>query len=446
MLYSYEAKDSTGRTVTGTVEAENERAAANQILSQGYFLLRLTVAPQPQLVPAGRPVPPPQQGYAPTASPYYAAQSMAPPSAATPDMAYDPAGSLDRRPVNPFPDPPKGLGQLFVERVIFPIWSGSSLRDMAVLYRQLAALLNAGVSIPQSLQTLIAQGASGQLRKSLMLMSATVQSGGQLSEAMAKFPWIFHESHLAMIKAGEIHGGVDIMCRRLADRLEQEYSLRQSVKREIVMPILTLFAFFLFPPLFLIFMGNVHGYVQAAVVPLAQFWAFVAAVYCLSRWMSQVRIVTDTIYSFIPMIGGVVKMLAFARFSRTIATLYASGIIVTTGIKYAADACGNAYIGGKIMRALDYLEQGYGITDALAATRVFPPMVISMLSTSETTGSLDVLMDKVADFYDSEAALRLHQVCVSIGAIATVLMGIKVLLLLISFYTGYFNNLLNAGD
>jgi type IV pilus assembly protein PilC len=450
MLYSYEAKDGSGRTVTGTVDAEEERAAANQILSQGYFLMRLKPAPnqvhagaavRPNQGPADMPV---RQTFprADESAPYYAAA----PSVAMPEMAYAPGTAGYAQTANPFPEPPKSAGRVFVERVIYPIWSGVSLRDLAVLYRQLAALLNAGVSIPQSLQTLVAQGTRGQLKQSLTEMIQIVQSGGQLSDAMRRFPWIFHESHLAMITAGEQTGGLDTMCRRLADRLEQEYSVRQTVKKEMVMPILTLFAFFLLPPLFLFFVGNARGYYETAVVPLLQFFGVVGVIYACSRWLAQVRIITDTIYALLPIIGGVVRLLTYARFARTLATLYASGILVNVGIKYAADASGNTYIGRKILKSLDYLERGYGITDALAATRAFPPMVISMLSTSEHTGSLDVLMDKVADFYDAEAAVKLHQVCVSVGALATVIMGIKVLILLTKFYGGYYNSLLNMGD
>jgi|GEM_PF-518474 len=443
MLFSYEAKDSTGRTVTGTVDAQTEREAANQILTQGYFLMKLATAT------ADRSAAQPVKAVQPQAAPYYAAPAAqtAPPSASIPGMGYTP-GAQQPAYGNyvPLGDPPKTAGQVFLERVIYPVWSGVSMRDLAVLYRQLSALLNAGVSIPNSLQTLIAQGARGQLRTALERMSRTVISGGQLSDAMTPMPWIFHPSHLAMIKSGELNGGLDIMFRRLADRLEQEDTLRSSVKREMFVPILTLFAFFLLPPLFWVFLGMAKMYVQEAIIPLCQVFGVAGLVYIGTRLLSQVRIITDSIFAILPVTGKVIKMLTMARFSRTLATLYASGIMITTGIAYSADASGNEYYARRIKKALPYIEQGYGLTDALGATRVFPPMVMSMLSTSEQTGSLDILMDKVADFYEAEVAITLHKVSISLGVLATIVMAIKVLLILIKFYTGYFNGLLNMTE
>ena len=134
-------------------------------------------------------------------------------------------------------------------------------------------------------------------------------------------------------------------------------------------------------------------------------------------------------------------MVALARFARALASLYSAGVAIPEALEAAAAATGNAYMARRMVSAVPALQGGRGITEALAATDIFPPMVVSMLGTGEQTGGLDMTMDKVAEYYEQEAAVRLHQLSVTLGAVALIIAGIRVAIVVGNFYTGYFNHM-----
>jgi len=403
MIYSYQAKDRGGRTVTGALDAPDERQAAQEIRDLGYFPMRL--APQ-------------QNG-----------------AAVFPSQAGLPQRRAEKAPAMP-------LGRWLLVHLVYPLWSGVGLRDMALLYRQFSAMINAGVPIYQCLTSLTQQTSNGILRGMLSRISARVQEGEMLTVATAEFPWVFNDFHQAMISAGEQSGRLDIMMGRLASALEQEYALRGVIKREMWYPCLTLLASFLVPPVVdLVVYHSVRLYFHDAIVPLLDFLGIVAALYVLTRLASQFKATYDGLIANLPPIGGVVRMIGLARFARVMASLYAAGVSIPEALRGAAAATGNAYLARRMMSAIPSLQGGRGITEALQATHVFPPLVLSMLGTGEQTGSLDMTMDKVAEYYEQESAVRLHQICVFFGAILTVVVGIRVCMMLIKFYTGYFDRM-----
>ena len=382
----------------------------------GYFPMRLA----------------PQQGGAATLSP----QNEAPFGGAPSGQA---GGEFARR-------APSSVNWLLAH-LIYPVWSRVGLRDLALLYRQFSAMLNAGVPIYQCLTSLTQQTSNGRLRTYLSRISARVLAGAMLTEAFAEFPWVFTDFHRAMIAAGEKSGRLDVMMSRLASALEQEYALRAVIKRELTYPGLTLLASFLVPPVvYLVVKHDVRMYFRLAILPLLDVGVVALAVFILTRLASQFKVFYDGIIAHMPPIGGVVRMIALARFSRVIASLYAAGVSIPEALRSAAAATGNAYMERRMISAVPALQGGHGIAEALVATRIFPPMVVSMLGTGEQTGSLDMTMDKVAEYYEQESAVKLHQVCVTLGAIATVIVGIRVLMILIQFYTGYFDQMNNMAD
>ena len=411
MIYSYQAKDPSGRTVTGSLDAPDERQAAQEIRDMGYFPMRLA----------------PQQGGAATLTP----QNGAPFYGVPPQRA----AQSPARPARP-------LGRWLLAKLVYPIWSGVGLRDLALLYRQFSAMLNAGVPIYQCLTSLTQQSGNSRLRNYLMQISARVLEGEMLTEAFAEFPWVFTDFHRAMIGAGEQSGRLDVMMSRLASALEQEYALRAVIKRETTWPILTLVGSFLLPPVVdLVILHNVRLYAHDALLPLFYLVVIVLGVFVLTRLLSQFKLAYDGLLAHLPGIGNVVRMVGLARFSRVMGSLYAAGVSIPEALRAAAAATGNAYMERRMVSAVPALQGGRGIAEALVATRIFPPMVVSMLGTGEQTGSLDMTMDKVAEYYEQESAVKLHQLCVSLGALITVIVGIRVLLVLIQFYTGYFDKM-----
>ena len=412
MIYSYQAKDQTGRTVTGSLDAPDERRAAQEIRDMGYFPMRLA----------------PQSGGAATLAPETGSPfGGAPPRRETARTA----------PSAPW----------LLVRLVYPIWSGVGLRDLSLFYRQFSAMLGAGVPIYQCLTSLTQQASNGRLRTYLSRISARVLEGAMLTEAFAEFPWVFTDFHRAMIAAGEKSGRLDVMMSRLASALEQEYALRAVIKRETTWPVMTLVGSFLIPPLMdLVVLHSIRLYVHDALLPLLYWGAAILGVFVLTRLLSQFKVAYDALLAHLPGIGGVVRMIGLARFSRVMASLYAAGVSIPEALRAAAAATGNAYMENRMVSAVPALQGGRGIAEALVATRIFPPMVVSMLGTGEQTGSLDMTMDKVAEYYEQESAVKLHQLCVSLGALITMIAGIRVLQELIKFYTGYFDKMNTMAD
>ena len=407
MIFSYQAKDNTGRTITGSLDAPDERRAAQDIREMGYFPMRLA----------------PQRG-------------------GTAALERDSGAPLSATPLTYHQRSRISFGQWLLVNFVWPIWTGVGLRDMALMYRQFSAMLNAGVPIYQGLTTLTRQTSNGVLRGCLRTISERIQQGEMLTEAMAKFPWVFKEFHLAMIAAGEQTGQLDVMMSRLSSALEQEYALRNSIRRELQMPIATLLMSFLLPPVVDVIVLHDPGlYYREAVAPLLLAGAVVAALFVTGRLLSQFKVFYDGILVYVPAVGGAIRMIALARFSRAIASLYAAGVAIPEALKFAAAATGNAFLAKRMMSAIPSIMAGRGIAESLMATNVFPPMVISMVGTGEQTGGLDATMDKVAEYYEQESAVRLHQLGVTLGVVAMVIAGIRVAIVAGNFYTGYFNKM-----
>jgi type IV pilus assembly protein PilC len=421
MLYSYQAKDQSGRTVTGALDADSERQAAQEIRDMGYFPMRLA----------------PQQGGAAAFSPHsnsgQAGQNNS--QAALDRSALNgTVGMLPRKKTSPW--------LWLLAHLVFPLFSGVSLRDMALMYRQFAAMLGAGVPIYQCLTSLVQQTGNSVLRRHLQRITSCVQEGEMLTVAMGEAPWIFTDFQRAMISAGEVSGRLDTMMGRLSSALEQEYTLRNSIKKEMFEPIATLLLSFLLPPLVLVVVAHdIHAYLVQAVYPLLDTAAVVLAVYVVGKLLSQFKFAFDAVIYSLPGIGGAVRMISVARFARALSSLYASGVGIPEAIRFSAAATGNEFLARRMTSAIPAIMGGQGIADSLAATRVFPSMVVSMLQTGEQTGGLDMTMDKVAEYYEQESIVRLHQVCVTLRTAAMIIAGIRVLMILIQFYTGYWNKM-----
>ncbi len=413
MIYSYQAKDRQGRTVTGALDAPDERQAAHEIREMGYFPMR--VAAQAGAVSSGN------GGYAGPAA-----------------YAPRPAGAGYSVPAAP----PMSVGRWLMVHLVYSFWSGVGLRDMALMYRQFAAMLGAGVPIYQALSTLAAQTSNTTLRRILARIAARVQNGEKLTLAMAEFPWVFTEFHRAMIYAGEQSGRLDVMMNRLSAALEQEYGLRAIIKKETWYPAFTLVASFLLPPIVdLVVHNDLRLYFHDALLPLLQAALVALAIAVATKVASQFKLFYDTLIAHLPPLAGAVRMIALARFARVLSSLYAAGLPIPEMLKGAAAATGNAYMERRMISAIPAIEGGRGLTEALRATRVFPPLVLSMLATGEQTGSLDMTMDKIAEYYEAESATRLHQLAVALGAFAMMIVGVRVLIVLAKSYGAYWNNM-----
>lgn len=396
--FHYEAKDTNGRTVSGIIEAAEPRGAAGALREQGLWATRI----EPMGV-AARP-------------------------ADTGDT--DPPGAQQRIDIAPF-------------LISVP------LPTMAMMYRQFATLMDAGVPIGQAMETLSRQTNHPRLKSLLRECAEAVNAGQPLSTVLERHPSTFTSIQLELVRAGETSGNIDIMAHRIADYLEKEIEVRRRLKRETLYPKIVLFVAGLVTLLL--------GFLSAGTKGLIGQLTFAALVggtvfagWWLARYLNQFPALGarwDHLKLLIPGTGGVTRRYATARFTRALGTLYAGGVLIPRAMEAAARACGNRAIGQQILTNVGSLNTGGGIAEMLERSALLSPMAVQMARTGEQTGSLDDMMEKVADYLESEADTKSHQLAVFAGVAALLIAGMVVLYIAVSFYGGQMNTLIkNTGE
>jgi type IV pilus assembly protein PilC len=392
-LYLYTAKDGSGNQTTGSVEAETDSNAVSRLREQGLWVTDLRET--------GRRLSGPKQ-----------------------IRQEDSIGHRLKSPVSP--------------------------KDLSLFYRQLHTLLNSGVALYRSLE-MLSQGAqtpNPHLRRATGFLAQHILEGGRLSEAMARFPRIFDRMQVRMVEAGEAGGVLVDIFRRLSEYLEREHHIRSEVSRKTLYPKLVLILLMFVLPI------NMPLTVQGYVTDLTRIllWVFglgiplwlVGRLFFTSRGGRETF---DQVKLAFPVVGKLIRKMAVARFARSFAALYGAGVPIASALAMSGEASGNYVLEQQSRRIVPALERGMPIAQVLEATRFFPPMFTGMVATGESTGSLDTMLDKAADFYEEEASHATQQLVVTLGVVLLIIVAIFVAIKVISFYAGYIGGIMNnAGE
>lgn len=299
------------------------------------------------------------------------------------------------------------------------------LRDLAIFARQFATMINAGLSLLRGLNILSQQTENQMLAKAIAAVRDDVERGSSLSAAMTKHPKIFSPLFVALTRAGETGGQLDVVLLKVADNYEIEYRLRQTIKSAMTYPIVvmgmaamlvTVMLLFIVPTFAEMF-SSLGGTLplptrillavsqQARfIVPLAVALAIVGRiVYKRSRAANaDVRLRTDQFKLKTPVFGDLFQKIALSRFARTLALLLRAGVPVLQALDIVADASGNEVMARAAQDVKESVRTGESVAGPLESHEIFPPMVVQMISVGEDTGALDAMLDKIADFYDAE--------------------------------------------
>lgn len=300
-----------------------------------------------------------------------------------------------------------------------------TIKDLALFSRQLATLVNAGVSMVRSLGVLTDQCSNGKLKVALKKILDDVQEGSAFSDALRKHPKIFDHLYCAMIQAGEAGGVLDDVLNRLAQLLEDAARLANKIKSAMTYPVVvTIIATLIFVgmckfiiPVFSGVFKQLGGELPAftqMLVNISNFlndWTFwlipggVIAFIAIYKWLystPQGRWYIDSMFLKLPLFGDLVIKTAVARFSRTFGSLARAGVPILSSLEITSDTAGNVVVSKAIDMARESVKEGGMIAPALEKTEVFPPMAIQMISIGEETGEMDKMLMKVADFYENE--------------------------------------------
>lgn len=340
-------------------------------------------------------------------------------------------------------------------------WWRANAKNMSLYFRQLQALLKSGTALAQALNAVAQSAPSKPLREASLEMARRTAKGDVWSEQMREYPGLFSPLALAMIRSGEAGGFLDVACGKLADYAEHDHHIQQVIARETWYPKMVIFAaiFILnIPPLVVAIMKGqpvgpaILGYLLGIALPLSViFLVWLATngkkfIMPLARHLRPLTIVIDQIKLLTPVVGKTVRNLAVAKFCRAFAALNAAGLGVATSFELAGEACGNTAIASRIREIIPKVEQGQGITDALAATRQFQPVVLQMMRTGEVSGNFDEQLNSVAEFMEQEGESSIRKSMVVLGILALLAVAAMVGYYVINFYVGYFNNIFNMAE
>ncbi len=335
------------------------------------------------------------------------------------------------------------------------------LKDLAVYSRQLSVLIDAELPLIQSLNTLAAQTKNRYFRSVINKVKEDVEAGSTLNQAMRKHPKVFDDLYCNLVASGEQSGSLDIMLRRLAEYLEKIVKLRAQVRQAMIYPSAVLcFAFLVvifmmwkvipvFASVFLE-LGAQLPFLTVAVLSISRFvqkyilliFAGIIALFFLYRYIRrnpQGRRATDSFYLKVPLFGKLLQKVALSRMTRTLSTLLAGGVPMLESLKVTSATSGNVIIEDQIMEARKRVAEGMSLTDALKESGQFPHMMIQMVGVGETTGTLDEMLSKLADFHDEEVDAAVASLLSALEPVLLIMVGGLVGSIVISMYLPIFS-------
>lgn len=336
------------------------------------------------------------------------------------------------------------------------------LKDLSIFARQFSTMLASGLPILRCLAILSEQTESPRLRDLIDQMRVEVEKGADLSETMAQrkeFPPLM----VSMTRAGEVGGFLDVTMIQIADSLEADVKLRSKIKSALTYPVavgiiaivivigMLIFVVPVFAGLFDSFGGKLPAPTQL-LVNLSNlfkdprfFIPVIVIVVVFTVWFRRhrmdpgVRAVIDPAKFKLPVFGGLFRKVALARFTRNLSALLKAGVPILTALDIVGDTSGNVVVSRAVDSIKESVRQGSGIAKPLGEFPIFPQMVVQMISVGESTGSLDEMLSRIADFYDQEVEATTEQLTALIEPIMIVIMGAVVGGMIIALYLPIFN-------
>ena len=331
------------------------------------------------------------------------------------------------------------------------------LKHLSIFCRQFATMINAGVSLVRCLDVLEQQTVSANLKLIIRDIQGEVEAGNTLSRALSKFPRVFSNLAVGLVRAGEVGGVLDETLERLAGFLEKDMELRRKVKAAMTYPVLVMIVAigiviflvtFILPKFMKLFTElGVKEFplptriMQAASNFMVHKW-WVCLIIAVLLWVGVGRIRAtrtgrryyDIIKLKVPVFGSLNHKIAVSRFARTLATLLSSGVPILQAMETVAGTVDNSIISDAIMLSRTSIREGDTIGQPLAESRMFPPMVVQMITIGEETGQLDAMLSKVADFYEGEVESMLESLTAALEPVMIVFLGVVVGFIVISMF------------
>ncbi len=345
----------------------------------------------------------------------------------------------------------------------FSLGSGLSDKDLVVFTRQFGTMINAGLPLIQCLDILSTQSENKVLRDTVGDVKNSVEAGSTFSDALKRHPKVFDELYINMIHAGEVGGLLDTILTRLAKHIEKAMKLKSQIKSAMVYPsaivgvavivisVLMVWVIPVFAQMFLEMSGGKIGLPGPTqlVIDISNFFqsywyimggVLVGVMIGIKRYYGTVkgRVVIDRLLLKIPIVGDLIRKASVAKFTRTLGTLITSGVPLLEGLSICAKTSGNKVIEEALMNARVSISGGKTISEPLAKCNVFPKMVTHMIAVGESTGALDAMLGKIADFYEDEVDQAVDTLTSLLEPIMMVVLGTVIGFIVIAMYLPIF--------
>jgi type IV pilus assembly protein PilC len=349
----------------------------------------------------------------------------------------------------------QGMRPLVVKKMThkqfkFPIGKKKKvkLKDLVIFTRQLSTMVSAGVPLNKSIVTLHDQAENPYFKTVIAEIGKDVQGGNPLGDSFAKFPNIFSDIYVNMVKAGETGGILDEILKRLATQVEQEASMRKKIKSAMTYPVVILsFTVIAFFGIMIFVIPKIGKIMLDLGGPDAELPVYTQAMLSISSFMQQYAIfiiiglfaaiwlirryikTPGGKYKFhalllrIPIIKDLITKIAVARFSRTFASLMSAGVGVLDALEVTGGAIGNKVIEAELAEAAKQVKNGRPLSEPISQSPHFPPIVSQMLAVGEETGQIDTILLKVADFYEEEVSTVIDALTSIIEPIMIIVLG-----------------------
>jgi len=333
------------------------------------------------------------------------------------------------------------------------------LTELSIFCRQFSTMIDAGVSLVRCLDVLGEQNSSPKLKKIITDLKLEVEAGNMLSKAMSKYPGTFSNLFIGLIRAGEVGGVLEESLQRLSTFLEKDVELRRKVKAALTYPVLVsvvalgivmFLTIFIVPQFLKMFLdlGLKAEDFPAMTMSLKIFSDFmvykfyyvamiVGALWFACKLFGRTKVghrFFDLVKLKVPVFGKLNHKVALARFSRTLATLLSSGVPILQALETVAGTVSNDVLSDAILDARARVREGDTISEPLYRSKMFPPMVIQMISIGQEAGSLDTMLSKIADFYDGEVDAAIASLTAAIEPLLIVFLGVTVGYIVIAMF------------
>ncbi len=334
-------------------------------------------------------------------------------------------------------------------------------KDTIVFCRQFSTMIDAGLPIIQCLDILQAQQENPTFKKMIKEIKESVEGGTTLADSLKRYPQHFDNLFVNMVAAGEAGGILDVILKRLSAYLEKAARLKRKVKGAMVYPAITIFVAVVVVAVILVFvipvfqkMFNDAGMALPGptliTIAISDFvkskihWIIIAVILFSIAFgkyykTEKGRLVVDSLALKMPVVGLLIRKVSVAKFTRTMGTMLSSGVAILEALDIVARTAGNKVVENAIYSVRSGIAEGRTMADPLQTSGVFPSMVCQMIAVGESTGALDAMLEKIADFYDEEVDQAVENLTSMIEPMMIVFLGVVVGGLIVSMYLPIFN-------